>query len=351
MAIHNRVISTWICKQLGFKKNKAITGSVTLLQRFGSGLNLNTHFHTLALDGCYTIEDDKKVFHPLPMPQTEDIEKILATIINRVLLLLEKRGLLTKDEEQASLTLDHETSAMDRLQSSSIVYKIAYGPRAGQKVFELKALDLDQKQGSKNLLANSQGFSLHAGTRCAAHERKRLEFLCRYITRPAIAEERLSQRPDGKIVLRLKTPYRDRTTHLVFTPLELLQRLAALVPRPRIHLARFHGIFAPHAKHRKAIVPHPEADADSQACSKATDDPPKPKRMTWARLLARVFNIDVETCSVCSHKYRIIAAILERGAIEKILTHLGLPTIQPPIALARPPPLFAHADQSTPLPT
>ena len=61
--------------------------------------------------------------------------------------------------------------------------------------------------------------------------------------------------------------------------------------------------------------------------------------------------IIVETCSVCSHKYRIIAAILERAAIVKILTHLRLPTNQPPMALARPPPLFAHARHSTPLPT
>ena len=69
--------------------------------------------------------------------------------------------------------------------------------------------------------------------------------LCRYITRPAIANERLALNRAGQVVLTLKTPYRDGTTHLVMSPLEFLQRLAALVPRPRLHLIRFHGVLAP----------------------------------------------------------------------------------------------------------
>jgi hypothetical protein len=59
-------------------------------------------------------------------------------------------------------------------------------------------------------------------------------------------------------VLQLKSPYRDGTTHVVMSPLELMQRLAALVPRPRLHLIRFHGVLAPHAKLRAAIVPSPQ---------------------------------------------------------------------------------------------
>jgi hypothetical protein len=70
-----------------------------------------------------------------------------------------------------------------------------------------------------------------------------------------LAHKRLSRTRAGEVVLQLKTPYRDGTTHLVMTPLEFLQRLAALVPRPRLHLIRFHGVLAPNAALRSQIVP------------------------------------------------------------------------------------------------
>ena len=97
---------------------------------------------------------------------------------------------------------------------------------------------------------NEQGFSLHAEVCCAAHQRKKLEQLCRYITRPTIANERLALNRAGPVVLTLKTPYREGTTHIVMPPLEFIQRLAALVPRPRLHLIRFHGVLAPNARLR-----------------------------------------------------------------------------------------------------
>ncbi|MCX7136889.1 MAG: transposase, partial [Proteobacteria bacterium] len=74
---------------------------------------------------------------------------------------------------------------------------------------------------------------LHAGVRCGAHQRKELECLCRYITRPAIANERLTRDGAGDVVPQLKSAWRDGTTHIKMSPLEFMQRLAALVPRPR----------------------------------------------------------------------------------------------------------------------
>ena len=67
--------------------------------------------------------------------------------------------------------------------------------------------------------------------RCGADDRKALEQLCRYITRPALANERVQTNAAGQVVLKLKTPWRDGTTHLVMSPLEFMQRLAALVRR------------------------------------------------------------------------------------------------------------------------
>ena len=112
------------------------------------------------------------------------------------------------------------------------------------------------------LCADVQGFSPHAAVRCGADERQRLEQLCRYTTPPALANERVQCNAAGQVVLRLKTPWRDGTTHIVMSPLEFMQRLAALVPRPRLHLIRFHGLLAPNAKLRALVVPTgPDEDA------------------------------------------------------------------------------------------
>jgi hypothetical protein len=97
----------------------------------------------------------------------------------------------------------------------------------------------------------------HAAVRCHVNERLKLERLCRYITRSALANDRVKINAKGQVELKLKTPWRDGTTHHVMSPLEFMQRLAALVPRPRLHLIRFHGVLAPNAKWRSKVVPRP----------------------------------------------------------------------------------------------
>ena len=157
------------------------------------------------------------------------------------------------------------------------------------------------------------GLTLHAAVRCAANDRQALEQLCRYITRPALANERVQTNAAGQVVLKLKTPWRDGTTHLVMSPLEFRQRLAALVPRPRLHLIRFHGVLAPNAKLRAQVVPQ-EAEAPAQAAPPAECEPNcahhRPVRLSWAKLLKRVFEIDMEHCPNCGGELKIIAAIL-----------------------------------------
>ena len=143
-------------------------------------------------------------------------------------------------------------------------------------------------------------------------------------------------------MLKLKTAWRDGTTHLVMSPLEFMQRLTALVPRPRLHLIRFHGVLAPSsttsAKLRALVVPQvPEAPAQTTqpAACEASCAHHRPVRLSWAKLLKRVFEIDMEYCPNCGGELKIIAAILEQPVIEKILTHLGLQARAPPRAPAR----------------
>jgi len=128
--------------------------------------------------------------------------------------------------------------------------------RGGLAKAALRRAILDQDD-----LVAAVGTSARFGRACKANQRKKLERLCRYITRPAIAEQRLSLASNGNVIVGLKTPYDDGTTHVVLNPLEFIGRLAALVPRPRVNLTRFHGGFSSNSKLRNHVVPQqPEVD-------------------------------------------------------------------------------------------
>ena len=110
------------------------------------------------------------------------------------------------------------------------------------------------------------------------------------------------------------------------------------VPRPRLHLIRFHGVLAPNAKLRAMVVPH--GPAQDTGKSEQTPTEPgcaheRPARISWARLLKRMFQIDLEHCPNCAGQLQIIAAIPEAPVIERILTHLGLQARAPPRVPAR----------------
>ncbi len=131
----------------------------------------------------------------------------------------------------------------------------------------------------------------------------------------------------GHIRCALKTPYRDGTTHVVFEPLDFLARLAALVPLPRVHLTRYHGVFAAHSRLRPQITPA----ARGRAAHKGSENPrplsPHVAR-SWMQRLERVFAIDIETCRRCGGQLKVIASIEAPAVIGRILAHLdrtGLP--------------------------
>ena len=134
----------------------------------------------------------------------------------------------------------------------------------------------------------------------------------------------------------LKTPWSDGTTHLVLSPLELIEKLAALVPPPRLNLVRYHGVLAPNAASRDRIVPGPqEVLAEGCAHAEQASIPRAVYRLPWARLLARVFRVDVTECPACGGKMKIIAALTDALAIRTYLDGVGLPSRAPPIAPSR----------------
>jgi hypothetical protein len=134
-----------------------------------------------------------------------------------------------------------------------------------------------------DLVSQQAGNSLHAGIACKSHQRKKLERpggvpLCRYITRPAIAERRLSLANNRNVVIALKTPYDGGTSHVVLSPMEFMGRLAALVLRPRANLTRFHGVFSrgglpPNSKLREHVVPQKPVEEQEDPKPKAYSRP------------------------------------------------------------------------------
>ena len=340
LRIIHRVIARFLLRQAGLRRATADTGAVTLIQRFGSAANLNIHLHCLVLDGVYRRTEAEPVFQEARAPTREELQGLLERIVARLLKLLTRQGYLVEEEGVSYLANVGADNPLASLQAASCTYRIALGPRAGQKLLGLRTVPGQNEKTTSALCASAHGFSLHAGVRCGAHQRQQLERLCRYITRPAIANERLKRDGAGNVVLQLKSAWRDGTTHIRMSPLEFMQRLAALVPRPRLHLIRHHGVLAPNARLREAIVPgspdKPGDDAGHHAHG-------APARMGWARLLRRVFDLDLEHCPQCGGDLKIIAAIEEPAVIVRILTHLGLPARAPPRSPARPLALFQAA--------
>jgi len=323
-----RVIATHLIKSAGHTHTTARTGAVTLIQRFGSALNLNIHFHMLFLDGVYVDHPDATArFRWVKAPTSQELTQLAHTIAHRVGRFLERQGLLERDAENSYLVADAvDDDAMNSLLGHSITYRIAVGPQAGPKGFTLQMLPAcDPEDQVGDTVGKVAGFSLHAGVAARANERQKLERLCRYISRPAVSEKRLSLTPNGNVRYQLKTPYKDGTTHVIFEPLDFIARLAALVPKPRVNLTRFHGVFAPNSKHRALVTPAKRGKGSKlKAPDEAQDQTPAERRaaMTWAQRLKRVFNIDIETCRECGGAMKVIACIEDPVVIQKILNHL-----------------------------
>jgi hypothetical protein len=141
LGVIHRVIATFLIKQTGAKRSEAHTGAVTLIQRFGSAANLNIHLHCLVLDGVYRgSSEGVPVFHAVPAPTMQELQALLAKIITRLMRLLTRRDLLIEEQGMTYLAESDSVPALTPLQAASCTYRIALGPRAGQKVLSLRSL-------------------------------------------------------------------------------------------------------------------------------------------------------------------------------------------------------------------
>src|SRR5438067_1404724 len=249
-------------------------GAVTVIQRFGGGLNLNIHFHTLVLDGIFgETEMGSLEFHPAEPPTDADVARLLATVRRRVQRLLARRGLDGGDASEAPPDpFTEEAPALAGISSASVQGHVALGPRAGARVLQIgREPNAPWVTSRGPCQAHLEGFDLHANLAVRADDREGLERLCRYVLRPPVAQDRLELTGDGRVLVLLKGEWSDGTTHLLFEPVELLEKLAALTPRPRINLVLYHGVLAPHARWRARAVAHGGAEARAPAEANAAE--------------------------------------------------------------------------------
>jgi hypothetical protein len=284
---------------------------------------------------------------------------------------------------------------------------------------------LDAAAAADMLAWENTGFSIDASVRITLVDRdvpsffQSLEHLLRYCARPPFALERLSvtRGPDGRIArIRYVLPRHKAATWggpgrgrkstrpgadgvVELTPYEFLDRLADLVPPPRKHRHRYHGVFAPNHKLRRAVtalaigrglarvpcsagtrnrclspaapgcrnteqvpVPgctrlqekagkHRETGTGTDCCAAGASPSHDTSRIAWAKLMARVGEEFPLECPNCGSDIRLIAFITEPSPIRKILTHLGEPLEPPPVSPARGPPtdwgelIQAHDDR------
>ena len=365
-------------------------GAVTFVQRFGGALNLNIHFHSLVLDGVYAAGPKGKLrFHPLPPPSDAEVACVAGQVAQRVARMLERRGLGPEADSSEADSLGRDQPWLAELYGASVSNRIAMGPRAGRSVRRLGDR-VDAEAGPRfegPRCAVVSGVSLHANVAVPARDRQRLERLCRYVARPPVATERLSRQPDGQLAIRLKKRWRDGTTCVFFSPQELMEKLAALVPPPRFHLVRYHGVLGPSARARREVVPattetghnasapkslqaagagplNPVGPSSQTGAGPASDAwlkipeeefpaarrkvpsieslplastteasdglSSRPRRLGWAELLRRVFAIDVLECPGCQARMRWLSVVHPPAATRAILACLDLPARAPP---------------------
>lgn len=282
-------------------------GAVVFIHRLGVLLNTHLHYHCIVVDGVFDADaEGGVVFHAASGVNATVIGEVQTAVRKRLLRAVERRGLLAWDEAARE---------------------------------------------------HGGGFSVDAGVRIEADDRAGLERLLRYCARPAFALERLREIDPEHLVYESTKPGPGGSVSLLITPMQRLDRLAALIPPPRRHRHRYIGVLAPNSPLRAAVtaLAQPAGEAPVTTAANATphlpdetttDDPPhrKAARYVWAMLLARIYEVLPLVCPKCGGEMKIIAFINEPLVIREILGHLGEPTAPPSLNPARGPPLWELPD-------
>jgi hypothetical protein len=316
------------------RQDEAHPGAVCMVQRWGSAVNLNVHLHVLATDGAFLVDESgQPEFRALPAPSRAEIAAVAWEVCERVVALLRKRG-QWMDAPPENDELAETEPLLAQLYAASISGTLVMGPNAGRRQLRLYGAPAREAGEEHSHARNGYGFDVDASVRVPAHERQRLEGLLRYMLRPPLSKSRLTRLEDGRYRVKLKKSWSDGTTHIILDGVELIGRLAALIPPPRAHLTRYYGVFAPRARLRRAIIPKPEPEI--RECSSPPSPPAgtlaagekrRQRRLSWAALLRRVFAIDVLKCDRCGSRMQRVEWCLRPERIKAVLETTGPPAV------------------------
>ena len=201
-------------------------------------------------------------------------------IAKRAVKLLRRHGYLDSDAEFVMRPdaddMFQDNAAISAALGASVLSKIAFGPRAGQFVRKIgKGFGFEEEaplvKGTK--CASINAFNLQAATFVGATDRRRLEELVAYMTRPPLATNRLSVNENGDLIDTMKRVFSDGTRAVLLSPLEIIEKLCAMVPPPRAHQSLYTGVFSSHSQRRNLVVLEPKARKGST-----------PRRLTRRRL-------------------------------------------------------------------
>jgi hypothetical protein len=269
------------------------TAAVTAIQRAGSFANANLHFHTLVPEGVWHEDADGAFrYHPLPPPTDAEVEAIATRIVHKVTQLLAR---LDADEAAA----DREVDAL----------ALAHAEAVQQPLAVAATKSPPRTSSARRRCAFIDGFSLHANTVVDAADRPALERLCRYLLRPLICADRLTQRPDGRVEYHFRRPDPTGRTSWVTDGPSWCRRLATLIPPRRSHTVRFHGVLSSAHRWRPHVVPPPPTVPQPSPPSSPTTMMRLAQRLDWAQLLRRVFGEDVTRCPQCGDHLRVLALL------------------------------------------
>ena len=185
-------------------------------------------------------------FRAVPRPTAAELSRLTETLARRVRALLSRRGLLEDDGDEP-LPPDDPEAVLAACRAASARGLTALAGRAVRRL-RLPAASATPRTPTGPDVAAAGGFNVHVGARVAAWDRERLERLCRYALRPPLAQGRLAEAGDGLLSYELRHAWRDGTHAVLLEPLQLLERLVALVPAPGRNLLRYHGTMAPNAR-------------------------------------------------------------------------------------------------------
>ena len=255
------------CARTAGHEGPLLCGAVTFVQRFGSSLNLNVHFHVVVLDGVYLGEAPARArFQPVAPPSAAELERVAEHVQRRAAAWLRR--------QRRNNPAGGDESQVDDAAQSSLDACAAIAMRRG----EVHALrdEPNPADDGEPLIApvrhpgaavERAGFNVEASVSIAADDDLGRERLCRYGARPPFAIDRLRRLAGGRLAYRIKKLRDGRAKQRVMTPLDLLARLAALVPPPRYPLVRYHGVLAPKSPWRKSVVPKPRPPAPCSPCA------------------------------------------------------------------------------------